>query len=185
MKLNIFSVPQGNVAAVKDKFGQVGLNVIHSATDGPWQTAFLFSEKQEPDDIPWVGTFAEFFGDRRPQNLIYFGAYVFEQSGNCYVLTYGKTHFYVRPFCDHDFGIEVAKRLADENDIKQKASKKFAGRRKKEIRSYTSNTGLDIESGESIDYLQAAIAESARKDFGRSAKFGSSVLLNGKYSEIV
>ena len=90
----------------------------------------------------------------------------------------GKTHFYVRPFCDHDYGIEIAKRLADENDIKQKASKKFAGRRKKEIRSYTSNTGLDIESGESIDYLQAAIAESARKDFGRTAKFGSSVLLN-------
>jgi len=178
MKLNIFLVPQGNVAAVKDKFGQVGLNVIHSATEGPWQTGFYFSERQEPDDIPWVNTFAEFFGDPRPQNLIYFGAYVFEQPGYCYILTYGKTHFYVRPFCDHDFGIEIAKRLADENDIKQKASKKFAGRRKKEIRSYTSNTGLDIESGESIDYLQAAIAESARKDFGRTAKFGSSVLLN-------
>ena len=78
MKLNIFLVPQGNVAAVKDKFGQVGLNVIHSATEGPWQTGFYFSERQEPDDIPWVNTFAEFFGDPRPQNLIYFGAYVFE-----------------------------------------------------------------------------------------------------------
>lgn len=40
-------------------------------------------------------------------------------------------------------------------------SKKFAGRRKKEIRSYTSDTRLDIESGESIDYLRAAIAEHA------------------------
>jgi hypothetical protein len=62
--------------------------------------------------------------------------------------------------------------------IKQKASKKFAGKRKKKIRCYTSNTRLDIESGESVDYLQAAITKPAREDFGRTAKFGSSVLLN-------
>src|ERR1035441_7781150 len=178
MKLNIFSVAEGNIAAVTAKSPQVGLKAIHTAIDGAWETAFYFSAEQEPDKIPWVGTFAEFFGDRQPQKLIYFGAYVFEQPGRCYVLTYGKTHFYVRPFCDHDFGIEVAKRLADENDIKQKASKKFAGRRKKEIRSYTSNTSLDIESGESIDYLQAAITKPEREDFGRTAKFGSSALLN-------
>ena len=178
MKLNIFSVPDGNVAALKGKFDQVGLEVIHAAPEDGWQASFYFSKEQEPAEIPWVGTFAEFFGDRKPQNLIYFGAYVFERTGRCYVLTYGKAHFYVRPFCDHDFGIEVAKRLANEDDIKQKASKKFAGRRKKEIRSYTSNTRLDIESGESIDYLQAAIAGSARSDFGRVAKFGSSALLN-------
>jgi hypothetical protein len=72
----------------------------------------------------------------------------------------------------------VAKRIADEDDIKQKASKRFAGRRKKEIGSYTSNTRLDIESGESVDYLQAGILDSWRKDFGRTAKFASSVLLN-------
>jgi hypothetical protein len=35
MKLNIFLVPQGNVTALKDKFGQAGLNAIHSATGGP------------------------------------------------------------------------------------------------------------------------------------------------------
>jgi uncharacterized protein (TIGR04141 family) len=178
MKLNIFSIPEGNVATLKNKFEQVGLSPIHVAPDGAWQTAFHFSKEQEPARIPWVETFTDFFGDEKPQNLIYFGAYLFEQPGRCFVLAYGKAHFYIRPLCDHDFGIELAKRLADENDIKQKASKKFAGRRKKEIRSYTSNTRLDIESGESIDYLQAAIIESARQDFGQTAKFGSSALLN-------
>lgn len=178
MKLNIFSIPEPNVAQMKQKFEDVKLRSINSDSEGGWARTFYFSGEQEPVQIPWVGTFSEFFGDQQPQNLIYFGAYVFEQPGRCYVLTYGKTHFYVRPFCDHDFGIEVAKRLADENDIKQKASKKFAGRRKKEIRSYTSNTRLDIESGESIDYLQAAITDDAREDFGKSAKFGSSALLS-------
>jgi uncharacterized protein (TIGR04141 family) len=178
MKLNIFSVPDGNVSALKVKFDQVRLKVIYATADGPWDTAFYFSDEQTPTEIPWVSTFAEFFGDSRPQNLMYFGAYLFEQPGRCYVLTYGKAHFYVRPFCDHDFGIEVVKRIADEGDIKQKASKRFAGKRKKEIGSYTSHTRLDIESGESVDYLQAGILDSLRKDFGRTAKFGSSVLLN-------
>lgn len=183
MKLNIFSVPEDNVAALKDKFDQVGLKPIHTTAEGLWQAAFYFSAEQEPAEILWVETFSEFFGDPKPHNLIYFAAYMFEQPGRCYVVTYGKAHFYVRAACDHDFGVEVAKRLADENDIKQKASKKFAGRRKKEIRSYTSNTRLDIESGESIDYLQAAVTESAREDFGPTAKFGSSVLINAPVSK--
>jgi uncharacterized protein (TIGR04141 family) len=178
MKINIFSVPDGNVSALKAKFDQVGLKAIHTATDGTWETVFYFSAEQTPAEIPWVSTFSEFFGDLQPENLIYFGSYVFERPSRCYVLTYGKAHFYVRPFCDHDFGIEVAKRIADEDDIKQKASKRFAGRRKKEIGSYTSNTRLDIESGESVDYLRAGILDSWRKDFGRTAKFGSSVLFN-------
>jgi len=178
MKINVFSVPDGNVSALRAKFDQVGLTVIHAATDGVWETLFYFSVEQTPAEIPWVRTFAEFFGNSHPQNLIYFGAYVFEQPSRCYVLTFGKAHFYVRPFCDHDFGIEVAKRIANENDIKQKASKRFAGRRKKEIESYTSNTQLDIESGESVDYLQAGIRNPLREDFGGTAKFGASVLLN-------
>lgn len=178
MKLNIFSIPPENVAAMEEKFQDVGLQVIHTDSNDDWESAFYFSEKQQPAPIPWVGTFIEFFGDRRPRNLIYFAAYVFEKPGHCFVLTYGKAHFYVRQFCDHDFGTEVAKRLADESDIKQKSSKKFAGKRKKEIRSYTRNTRLDIESGESIDYLQASIIKSARKNFGRTAKFGSSALFN-------
>ena len=101
MKLNIFSVPEGHVAGLKGKFDQVGLKAIHTGTDGPWETAFYFSAEEEPSEIPWV-TFSDFFGDQQPQNLIYFGAYVFERPGHCYVLTYGKAHFYVRPFCDHE-----------------------------------------------------------------------------------
>jgi uncharacterized protein (TIGR04141 family) len=178
MKLNVFSVPDGNLPALKAKFDEVGLSAIQTAADGAWQTAFYFSEEQSPADIPWVSTFSDFFRGSHPQNLIYFAAYLFQQPGHAYVLTFGKAHFYVRPFCDHDFGIEVAKRIADEDDIKQKASKRFAGRRKKEIGSYNSNTRLDVESGESVDYLQAGILEARREDFGRTAKFGSSVLLN-------
>jgi uncharacterized protein (TIGR04141 family) len=178
VKLNIFSMPSDNVPSMKQKFESVGLEPIHVGEQSTWETTFYFSKGEEPNPIPWVGTFAEFFGDTNFLNLIYFGAYVFQKEDHCFVLTYGKSHFYVRPFCEHDFGIELAKRIADENDIKQTASKKFAGKKKKEIKSYTSNTPLDIESGESVDYLRAAIDANARETFGATGKFGSSVLLS-------
>jgi len=178
MKLNIFSVATDNVQPMLDKFEVVGLKPIHTADQAGWEATFFFSEEEEPNAIPWVATFAEFFGDTAPQNLNYFAAYVFKRGNRCFVLTYGKSHFYVRPFCEHDFGIEIAKRIANEGDIRQTASKKFAGKKKKEIKSYTSNTPLDIESGESVDYLQAAITLDYREDLGKSAKFGGSVLVN-------
>jgi len=178
VKLNIFAVPSDNVPSLIEKFESVGLESIHDGEESGWKTTFYFSKEEEPNPIPWVGTFAEFFGDESFANLIYFAAYVFQKEDHCFVLTYGKSHFYVRPFCEHDFGIEVAKRIADENDIKQTASKKFAGKKKKEIKSYASNTPLDIESGESVDYLRAAIGMHARETFGVTGKFGSSVLLS-------
>lgn len=178
MKLNIFSVPSRNAQAIKDKFGSVGLKSIHEGELAGWRALFFFSDEEQPNPIPWVATFADFFDEEMPANLIYFAAYVLEKGDRCFVLTYGKSHFYVRPFCDHDFGIEMAKRIANDGNTRQTSSKRFAGNRKKEIRSYTQNTSLNVESGESVDYLQAEITPNARKAFGSAAKFGSSMLLN-------
>lgn len=179
MKTNVFSIPKAKVGALKSKFTGVGLEVIHSEAQEGWNASFYFSKNEEPSQIPWVETFSSFFGeDEEFKNLIYFGAYIFEKNDKCFVLSFGKTHFYIRPFCEYDFGVEMAKRIANESDIKQTSSKKFAGKKKKEIKSYTRNSKLDIESGESVDYLQAAVIESYKKKFGRSGKFGSSILIN-------
>jgi len=43
--------------------------------------------------------------------------------------------------------------------------------------SFTYNTLLDVESGESVDYIQATIIQEQRKDFGKTGRFGSSALL--------
>src|SRR4030081_3097197 len=112
MKTNIFAIPYVSVQAMKDKFAQVGLKSIHSSSQDGWSTTFYFSKDEEPNQIPWVETFSSFFGDETFRNLIYFGAYVFEKDNRCFVLSYGKTHFYIRPYCEHDFGIEIAKRIA-------------------------------------------------------------------------
>ncbi|ONH54638.1 hypothetical protein CcI49_30225 [Frankia sp. CcI49] len=178
MKFNIFSVPSGSVQPLKAKFGDVGLKAIHQDETSGWQSIFYFSTEQEPASIPWVETYAEYFGDSLPTNLIYFAAYLFEKDGRCYVLSYGKSHFYIRQFCDHDFGIEVVKRIGDHNNTRQTSVRRLTGRRKRQIRSQARGTALDLESGEAVDYLQTDISPEYRNRFGPSAKFGSSILLN-------
>lgn len=178
MKLNIFKIPKDKVGNLKDKFELLGLKNINSSEQGVWKADFYFSKDIDPVQIPWVETYKDFFSEDKPENKIYFCAYIWENEKYCFALSYGKSHFYLRQFCDHDFGIHIAKRIANQKDIRQKSSKKFAGKKKKEIKSYTKNSQLDIESGESIDYLQSSISKDFINDFGKSGKFGSSTLLN-------
>jgi uncharacterized protein (TIGR04141 family) len=106
-----------------------------------------------------------------------FAVYVFTKENRTYVLSYGKAHFYVWPYCDYDFGVELAKRIAQEGDTRLTAAKRFSGRQRKSIRSYSNATKLSVESGESIDYVQAAVLESLVGDFGSIGKFGTSAQL--------
>jgi uncharacterized protein (TIGR04141 family) len=180
MKVNVFKIPKDRISDLKSKLKSpgLGLKVIHSEKIGEYQADFYFSQDAPVIPIPWVDTFAEFFPQPRPTNQVYYGCYIWENQEYCFVLSYGKCHFYLRQFCDNEFGTFMAKRIANEADTRQKSSRKFAGKKKKEIKSYTKNSRLDTESGESIEYLNAGIIESQTPMFGKTAKFGSSLLLS-------
>lgn len=179
MKVNIFCIAPAEIERMKSKLASSGMDIIKHVTQQGWDGWFYYSSNPIPGVIPWMETFKSYFEDRPvPKNRNYYAAFVFQKGEKCYVLSYGKTHFYLRPYCDFDFGIELAKRIANEDDIKQTASKRFQGKKKKDIKSYTNNTRLDVESGESVDYLQSAIVGSRRAVFGKSGKFGTSTLLS-------
>lgn len=178
MKVNIFKIPKDKVKDLKDKLKSVGLESINGKVQKTWNTEFFFSLDVDPVVPTWIETYLDFFPSALPSNRIYSACYFWENAENCFALSYGKSHFYLRQFCDHDFGTYIAKRIANEKDVRQKSSKKFAGKKKKEIKSYTKNSRLDIESGESVDYLQASIIANQRVNFGKAGKFGSSVLLS-------
>ncbi|MDG9667060.1 TIGR04141 family sporadically distributed protein [Hahella sp. CR1] len=179
MRLNIFRIPNDKVADIKEKFQSpsLGLDIIGREKTDRSRSSFYFSTHPAQKPISWTETFSDYFENGAPENLIYFGCYLWENESHCFALSYGKCHFYLRQFCDHDFGTHMAKRIANENDIRQKSSKKFAGKKKKEIKSYTKNSRLDTESGESVDYIQASIIDDHREAFGKSGKFGVSMLL--------
>lgn len=161
------------------KLGTSGLDVIQEVDQDGWHGTFYYSSDPIPGSITWIETYKSYFEDRdTPKNRNYYAAFVLQRGATCYVLSYGKAHFYLRPFCEYDFGVDLAKRIADEGDIKQTASKRFQGKKKKDIKSYTNNTRLDVESGESVDYLQAALIASRQARFGKSGKFGTSALIS-------
>ncbi len=156
--------------------------IIKKVTQDGWKGQFYYSTSPFGKPAGWGKTYASYFseGIQAPRNRTFWAAYVFTKGTRCYILSYGKAHFYIRPYCDYDFGIEVAKRIANEGDIRQTSSKRFQGTKKKDIRSYANDTALDIESGEAVDYLQAGIELKHRATFGKTGKFGSSVLITPK-----
>lgn len=178
MKLNIFSVPPDKVVALKEKLEAVKMEVINSSEIDGWTTTFFFSKTPDPVEIPWVKTYSAIFSeDEKPTNKIHYGAYIWEKDGVCYGLSFGKSHFYLRQFANSDFGLQMATRIANKEDVTQKAARKFAGKKKREVRSYTKETPIDIESGESVDYIQSSIIQEYQDRFGKSGKFGTSLLL--------
>lgn len=179
MKLNIFSIDGTEIEQLKARLRDSGMQVIKEVHQAGWHGSFYYSMKPFPSSIPWVATYEGYFeGMEIPKNCNYYATFLFEKGQVAYALSYGKAHFYLRPFCDYDFGVDLAKRIAKETDVKQTASKRFQGKKKKEIKSYTSNSRLAVESGESIDYLQGSVVDSQQATFGKSGKFGTSALLS-------
>jgi uncharacterized protein (TIGR04141 family) len=178
MKLNVFLIPRENVGSLKTKLSEVGMSIVYSNAVDEWASEFYFSSEPGPVLIPWVQDFSAELSslNETPVNSLHYGAFIWDSGKCCFALSFGKTHFYLREFCDSDFGLDMARRIGLKDDVRQKAARRYSGRRKKEIRSYQRLTQLDVESGESVDYLQAATIEPER--WGPTAKFGSSILLN-------
>lgn len=178
MKLNIFSIPTTELAGLQITLAERGMTVIREVDQDGWHGEFYYSAEPVTTEASWANAYRDYFSDvNTPTSKTYFAVFLFTKDETCFALSYGKSHFYLRAFSDYDFGIELAKRIANEFDIKQTASKRFQGRRKKDIRSFASNTRLDVESGESVDYIQAGIVLSAVDTFGTTGKFGTSSLL--------
>lgn len=178
MKLNIFSITADKVTTLKEKLVAVKMEEINSTEINGWNTTFFFSRTPDPVEIPWINQYPAIFTEaEKPTNKIHYGAYLWEKDGVCFGLSFGKSHFYLRQFADSDFGLQMATRIANKEDVSQKAARKFVGKKKREVRSYTKETPIDIESGESVDYIQSAIISEYQERFGKVGKFGTSLLL--------
>lgn len=178
MKLNIFKIPTDELGGLRHRLVEAGAEIVHTSTQDDWHGELYFSTNP-PSNIPdWIKTYSGVL----PSTIDYttrsfFAVYLFTKDTTVYALSYGKAHFYLRSHCDFDFGIELAKRIANENDINQTATRRFQGRRKKDIRSFASNSFFDAESGESVDLVEARIIEEQQERYGAVGRFGTSCLL--------
>lgn len=178
VKLNIFAIPKRDVGKLRAKLKAVGLLLVAQVAQDGWHGDFYFSSDAQGREVPWAKPLRALFGGRQdPRSHSPHAVYLFSRSGRHFAVSYGKSHFFIRPYCDYDFGIELAKRIADSDDTRLTASRKFGGRQRKSIRSFSSYTHLSVGSGESVDYIQAAIRSEKAETYGSTARFGTSAQL--------
>ncbi|GIL19446.1 DUF6119 family protein [Candidatus Jettenia sp. AMX1] len=178
-KYNIYRIEKSKESSLIEKLQTIGLSLARKKSINGFTLSFYFSKEPEDIDIWWVDLYKDYFSsDNKPKNKAYFGVFLISNSTLSYAISMGKSHFYLKDFCDTDFGINLAERIADDNNLKLKNSKLFGGKRSKTIISYQENSEIEYDSGESIHYVKA---KTINKDkWGEIASFGNSTQLHLK-----
>ncbi|HHW3765480.1 TPA: DUF6119 family protein, partial [Legionella pneumophila] len=123
-KYNIYKVISNKKDELISKLSFVGLEKIGSKSYENWQMDFYFSSQPDSVDIWWTDIYSDFFGEEeKPRNQIYFAVLLVHKEHICYAISLGKSHFYLKNFCDLDFGLNLAERIVDPNNIRIKNSK--------------------------------------------------------------
>ncbi len=174
-KYNIYKINKAKESQLLVKLHLAGLVSVGSKQLGNYRLSFHLSINPEQIDIWWVDLYKEYIKENVPKNTAHFAVFVISNDELCYVVSMGKSHFYLRDFCDADFGINLAERIADPNHTSLKNSKLFGGRKSRTIVSYQANSELEYDSSESINYIKANTINESK--WGTEASFGSSVQL--------
>ena len=175
-KYNLYRVPKDKEEDLLAKLELSGLEQIGEQDVEGFRMKFFFSSEPDEIDIWWVETYSEFLGDSEtPKNLMHFGVFLISGDEICYAISLGKAHFYVNQFCDAEFGLNLAERIIDDNDLKIKNSKFFKSAKSKMITTYQQGTEMTFDSGESMHYIKGKTIAPAT--WGRTVSFGKSVHL--------
>ncbi len=176
-KYNIYKIDKTKEAALIGKLEAVGLSRSGQKIIDGFTLSFYLSQEPEAIDIWWTDLYAEYLGtDEKLKNKAYFAVFLISNNSLLYAISMGKSHFYLKDFCDTDFGINLAERIADNNHLKLKNSKLFGGKKSKTIISYQENSEFEYDSGESIHYVKAKTV--AAEKWGEVGSFGNSTQLH-------
>jgi len=176
-KYNIYKIKKQQEASLIDKLKLVGLEEISKKEVNGFNLSFYFSQEPDKVDIWWTEIYRDFFENiEKPKNQLYFGILLISNETQCYAISLGKSHFYLKSFCDTDFGLNLAERIVDEGNLSIKNSKFHKSKKSKTLTTYQKGSEIDYESGESIHYLKAQTID--KETWGEVACFGNSVQLN-------
>lgn len=176
-KFNLYKIDPNQRDELVKKLNFVGLSQIGSKNISGFSLDFYFSKEPDAIDIWWTEVYKDFFGTiDKPKNKIYFATLLIYNSQAFYAVSLGKSHFYLKKFCDNDFGLNLAERIADEINPKIKNSKFYKSRKNKIITTYQEASGIDFDSGESLHYLRAKTID--KDKWGKIVSFGHSAQFN-------
>lgn len=171
---------------LQEKLISVRLREQKTIVSNGYNMTFYFSQDIDGNNIWWWDTYKQFFNDdiREPKNIFHFGlliAYKENNPDDIYLVSLGKSHFYLSKYIEKDFGIRVAVRMAQQDTILLKKSRYFTGSKRQEISSYEKFIKDSYEPGESVEHLKIKAANS--EIWGeRNIIFANSIQMNSEKS---
>ena len=172
-KYNLYRVMPEKRFELVEKLRKDGLEMAKKVEVDGCVLEFLISRAPDGSDIWWTKTYRDFLdGAELPKNIVYSAAFFVYSDEFCYAAALGKTYFQIKNYCDLDFGINMAQRIAADR-VKIKNSKFFKSRRNRVTSNYQAGNRIEFDSGESLDMIRASTIDPAL--WGGEANFGASV----------
>ena len=176
IKYNLYRLKKESQNALVKKLESVKLIKAGEKLIDGFRHEFYFSKIPDTVDIWWIQTYRDFLSVAElPKNQIYFGVLLISNSTTLYAISLGKSHFYLRQFCDSDFGLNLAERIANKDDLRIKSSRFHRSQRSKVITTFHKGAEINFDSGESMQFLKVKTID--KTAWGNVASFGSSVQL--------
>lgn len=172
-KYNLYRIIPEKRFELIEKLRPDGLELAKKVEQDDCVLEFLYSRDPDGSDIWWTKTYRDFLdGVESPKNITYSAAFFVYNDNFCYAVALGKTYNRIKDYCDPDFGINMACRIAADR-VKIKNSKFFKSRRNRVASTYQSGNRIEFDSGESLDMIRAATIDPAL--WGSDANFGTAV----------
>ena len=196
MRLNIFKVDKDAVSNLiveleKEQYSPKADQTIDE------YSLILYLRKKETPNRSWVDFYKEMLSDEALSEYTdnissdnVSGALIVESDTSCFIIAHGRSHFLIRKFCDCNFGLDLAERIANPSELKMKHSQTFSSSGKKDITSYSIKRNLDnsYEYGEAFNYIKCKTTDKTQwgetVDFGESACFTVGKYLPGTLNDI-
>jgi hypothetical protein len=175
---SIFLIEKGNVLSLKTAL-KTKMKITSKKKIAQNTFTFFFSEKPPDTPVHWMDIYKPFLPKLKQRyNQVYFGVLLVEvKGGRAFAVSLGKAHFYVEPYCDTEFGLDLAERIADPTEIKEKGSKHLFNIKNQSIVSYRKSSEVsDYESGEFYRRLVASTISEAQ--WGKRVAFGENIHFN-------
>ena len=115
----------------------------------------MFCDKENRKGSPWVNLLSTCTEWDLTQELkIYGAALICYREDACFVVSYGNAHFYVSDYCDFNFGVAVAERLIDLDQVRAQQNISHGSKLSKMHMDYLGGTVLSYRSGEIPTYIR-------------------------------
>lgn len=158
------------------KFEEIPLKPQSIRNPYGYSFTLMFCDKDNRKGSPWVNLLSACTEWPLTQELkIYGAALICYREDSCFVVSYGNAHFYVSNYCDYNFGVAVAERLIDLEQVRAQQNISHGSKLSKVHMDYFGGTLLSYRGGEIPTYIRGTSLDcelwGATINCGTSAQF--------------